>query len=280
MAVGTCDSVYWRLGESRFASEPALSGKQMRLGVSAGAQEATDYYIGDLTNQPFASVPVSFDIERSLNDPKQYCLRYTEAPVFSAVEQIPSSLYLYDATNSDKIWASWDINETGIVVGEDLEVQHQNDELTLCGHCYGYDAYVFAFFADKILSQGNPVINQTWFTGNDIKLALLIGTPDHNPDATLSAMLDYEISGTGYPAGGMSLANKGLHPEVTFTEYLYADAVEFDGVSIVFDTVLLYDATAGVPLAAHYDSDQTVSGDLTIKILDDINPEFRVYWKR
>ena len=106
---------------------------------------------------------------------------------------------------------------------------------------------------------------------DDIKVMLVGASYTPNQDTHgVKADVAGEVTGTGYTAGGKSLADKTLTQNATAKTWLWdASDLTWSGVSVTFRYAVIYDDTqADKPLIGYVDfgSDQTASNqDLTIK---------------
>lgn len=123
---------------------------------------------------------------------------------------------------------------------------------------------VYNNFKEEVMEGTFDLVNDT------VKIALLDNT--HTPDAdTHTAWADVsgdEVSGTGYDAGGETLANKAVTQDDTDDEGVFdADDVTWSSSSITARYAVVYDTTAANKLICLIDfgSDQTSSsGDFTV----------------
>ena len=112
-----------------------------------------------------------------------------------------------------------------------------------------------------------------WDT-DTIKVALLTNsyTPDQDAHNYLDDVVTFEVTGTGYTAGGLTLSNKtNTYNSATNTIVLDADDVTWSSSTITARYAVVYDATpatnATKPLIGYVDfgSDQSSSnGNFTI----------------
>jgi len=98
------------------------------------------------------------------------------------------------------------------------------------------------------------------WVNDSIKVALLNDTyvPDQDTQEFFSDVVASEITGTGYTAGGMALANKSLtYDGATNTTKLDADDVVWANATLSARYAVFYDAQSGVnstnPLIAYFD---------------------------
>lgn len=109
----------------------------------------------------------------------------------------------------------------------------------------------YASFVDDVTSG-----NVDW-DNDDINVALLTSsyTPDTASHAAFSDVSGDEASGTGYTAGGVTLANKSTNDTGSAWQF-DADDAEWPSSTITARYGVIYDATAsGSPLLAYVDFD-------------------------
>lgn len=109
------------------------------------------------------------------------------------------------------------------------------------------------------------------WTSDTIKVALVTSsyTPDQDTDATWSNVSANEVSGTGYTAGGKTLASKTLTYDASTNTWVFdaADAV-WTGLTATFRYAVIYDTTATNALICYIDfgSNQvSTATDTTLK---------------
>ena len=110
---------------------------------------------------------------------------------------------------------------------------------------------------------------QTNLVSDNIKVALFTNSyvPNFDNDASYTAITG-ETSGTGYTAGGLTLANKTLTQDSAANVWKFdADDITFSGVTLSFRYAVLYNATSNQLIACvDFGSTQsTANQDLTIR---------------
>ena len=110
---------------------------------------------------------------------------------------------------------------------------------------------------------------QTNLVSDNIKVALFTNSyvPNFDNDTSYTA-ISGETSGTGYTAGGLTLANKTLTQDSAANVWKFdADDITFSGVTLSFRYAVLYNATSNQLIACvDFGSTQsTANQDLTIR---------------
>ena len=230
-----------------------------------------DNYVADVSGGTYGELAVGYLVERSTIDQTKYVWKLSSFPlVFENIAAPPKSIYFYDADDAGRIIIAWEMDDnTGVVAGEDIAFNFLNGELFWAVN--PGTNYLFKWPAELFLNQAcGGVSGQTWWIDNDIKVALLsVGEYTHNPDATLSEMLAFDIS-----EGGVSLSGQAFS-----TYYLGADAAAFSSGDYTWDAVLLYDNTTGVPLTLDVHAEQVISGGaVDVQTTEASSPYFRLDW--